>query len=60
MIIYNVSKGRLKNFEKVCDFAEEYINEHPEAEHKKAVMNAILDIRYAVRIQRMAYNTFGK
>ena len=60
MIIYNVSKGRLKNFEKVCDFAEAYIDEHPEAEHKKAIMNAILDIRYAVRIQRMAYNTFKK
>lgn len=60
MIIYNVSKGRLKNFEKVCDFAEAYIDEHPEAEHKKAIMNAIHDIRYAVRIQRMAYNTFKK
>lgn len=60
MIIYNVSKNRLKNFEKVCDFAEAYINEHPETEHKKAIMNAILDIRYAVKIQRMAYNTFKK
>jgi len=60
MIVYNVSKSRLKNFEKVCDFAEAYINEHPETEHKKAIMNAILDIRYAVKIQRMAYNTFKK
>lgn len=56
MIIYEVSKSRLENFEKVCDFAEAYIDEHPEVEHKKAIMNAILDIRYAVKTQRMEYN----
>ena len=56
MIIYEVSKKRLVNFEKVCDFAEAYLNEHPEVEHKKAIMNAILDIRYAVNMQRKEYD----
>lgn len=55
MIIYEVSKKRLVNFEKVCDFAETYLNEHPEIEHKKAIMNAIGDIRHAIRIQRKEY-----
>ena len=52
MVIYEVSKKRLVNFEKVCDFAEAYINEHPEVEHKKAIMNAIQNIRFAVYMQR--------
>lgn len=55
MVIYEVSKKRLVNFEKVCDFAEAYLSEHPEVEHKKAIMNAIQDIRCAVKIQRMEY-----
>ena len=30
MVIYEVSKKRLVNFEKVCDFAEAWLNDHPE------------------------------
>jgi len=56
MVIYEVSKKRLVNFEKVCDFAEAWLNEHPEIEHKKGVMNAIGDIRHAVKMQRMGYD----
>ena len=55
MVIYEVSKKRLINFEKVCEFAEAYLNEHPEIEHKKAIINAIRDIQFAVKIQRMEY-----
>ena len=56
MVIYGVSEKRLVNFEKVCDFAEAYLNEHPDVEHKKAIMNAIQDIRYAVNMERKEYN----
>jgi len=55
MIIHEVSYTRLKSFEELCDFAEAYIAEHPKVSRKKAVQNAVEDIRYAVKLERMRH-----
>lgn len=55
MIIPEVSYKRLENFERMCDYAEAYIDEHPTIAHKRATENAIRDIRYGIKLQRMIY-----